>query len=193
MPGQRVRQTMAAAAALIILTGCDSPPVEPPPTGTTTTNPTSTTLRYGAPPVALPLDAARFREDACLSLAPDQRDALNLEVNPDSQVKSMCPFTVRGGSAKIEGYIDFAASGLARLYRANASGSYRGWEPFEIDGYPAVRLLPKERGCHVVVGLSDQTTADIFLEDEGTRSAEEQCVSAAGIATEVLATVRAAG
>jgi hypothetical protein len=126
----------------------------------------------GAPKVENPLDAARFEQNPCELLTPDQAQQLNVpatgEQTEDSTGES-CDWenSQTHGAARVW----FASSdkrGLSSVYREGKGVGWPYFEPLDIDGRPAVAYHTKQKeprdDCSVAVGLSDQLAFDVRVD-----------------------------
>lgn len=198
-------QLAAALTSVLVLAACsDDEPGEtnnPGPPMTPTSSASSASPNPGtakAPPVKEPLDASAFVAEPCKSLTEGQRTDFALEQGePDLSSESgvpgeACMYTNHEAQVRVRVvYTPELKNGLSHLYEQNAAGSWKYWEPTEVDGHPAVIAMDEPPGtdCSLSVGLNDSLYFDVSVlaESGDGRTAAENVASA------VLATIKAGG
>jgi Protein of unknown function (DUF3558) len=176
---------IVAALALIAACGTNQQDTTPP----SDTRPSTDT--EPAPAVDTPLDADAFVAEPCTSLSDTQRTALALDSGTPRDVADgvTCEYRTTSDAAMSVFYSD-RSSGLNFVYRMNEGGAWGLWEPFEVDGYPAVAYTVPDHDdlCSVAVGLSDSL---YFSANADADAADDQCSTAKNLAAEVLTTIKA--
>jgi hypothetical protein len=190
-------------SVVLLLAGCSGAsqnglPIAVPPASTTTSaatdqqGPTSitsstdtSTNRYGAPKVRVPLDATRFLSNPCAALTEQQLPGLN--VNPpgnkgtNAVPNASGPGCVWSRSSAVNflgvAFMVGNKNGLADLYRAHQSGDFRGyWIETTVDDYPAVfENATDDRAdgvCDIAVGISETLAFRVNMQ---TRNGPKPC------------------
>jgi hypothetical protein len=126
----------------------------------------------GAPGVATPLTAEKFRNDPCLALTDQQIQ--QLEVGSGKKTEEAlgmdCIWRKPGDIASINLYfLSNSNEGLSAYYQAHQRGEYDRFEPVgEVAGFPAVFLGDAgdaARGvCYMYIGLSNQLAVQVTVQ-----------------------------
>ena len=176
----------------------DSPDSDPPETSESSSGGLPTD---GAPKVDDPLDTARFQEDPCLSLTPDQSEELNLGGSgspTESALGEACEWRNEATRGRVRiAFFDKSPDGLSAEYRAEKDGKWAYFDELPpIDGLPAVaRDITDDRkngGCPVVVGVTDELTFEVDLQQsEANVGQRGPCEVATDVAEMAITTMRA--
>ena len=188
----RRHRAVAALIPLALLTACTvertgAPTGESTPSVTPSVTP-SFTPSFGAPSVPEPLDDAVFQADPCASLTPAQQ----AEFGEDDGTELSAANGIRCAYTSVSVLYSNKDTGLSYLYGLREDGVWDLWEPFRLDGYPAVAHAQLgQDSCYVAVGLSDTR---YFMVAVPTRRPgdDEACTRAREWAARVLETVKAA-
>jgi hypothetical protein len=186
MKGEHVitrRHVAAALLPLVLLAACTTEE-----TGTPTTAPA--TPSFGAPAVPHPLDIDAFAADPCTSLTPEQQDEFMVDSGNDRTVANgnKCDY---GGGTFMSVLYSTEKSGLSYLYELNEHDIWSRWEPTEVDGYPAVLHVSRNKPevCDVAVGLSDTAYVSVSVL---VSFGDDACPPAEEGAERVMETIKAA-
>lgn len=158
-------------------------------TGAPRTTAPSVTPSFGAPSVADPLDDAAFQADPCASLTPAQQAEFGMDGGNERTVGNgiKCDYS---GAGFVSVLFSNKDTGLSYLYELNEEDLWASWEPFRLDGYPAVTYVdPGRESCDVAVGLSD--TKYFMASVLAAPGDDEACAQAQEWAARVLETVKA--
>lgn len=186
---------VAVTAVLVAVAACSPDMPQSPPS--------STVAVSLAPRVKDPLNIDKIIADPCASLTAQQRIELRLEPGEpfETDRPTGCSHRVDGQPARV--YVAVKSPGgvsLDELYRTQkSSDAMKLWEPFEIDGYPAIRynnkvLLADRSQCFVAVGVNDSRLINVqyvyFPDPVDQAVKEDLCARAEVITRAVLATAR---
>lgn len=119
----------------------------------------------GAPKVTNPIDATKWTQNPCKVVPDDEIKTLGMSKTESS------PTPENNGNGKGCGwhftseaiggsFQNFHGNGLSSPYQSHKSGGLEVFEPFTIDGYPAVaaqqtKVQLRAGGCGVAVGIRD--------------------------------------
>jgi hypothetical protein len=203
----RVRQLLVLTVlAATTLVGCttatagNATPATDPPDSNQPETPAGELPTDGAPKVEDPLDTSRFQEDPCLSLTADQIEELNLGGNgkpAESALGEACEWRNEATRGRVRiAFFEKSPDGLSAEYRAEKDGKWAYFEKLPpVDGLPAVaRDITDDRkngGCPVVVGVSDELTFEVDLQQsEANVGQSDPCEVAVDVAEMAVATMR---
>lgn len=175
----------------------DTPGSTPPETSE---SPSEGLPTDGAPKVDDPLDTSRFQEDPCLSLTSDQSKELNLGSSgspAESELGEACEWRNETTRGRVRiAFFEKSSDGLSAEYRAEKDGKWAYFDELPpIDGLPAVaRDITDDRkngGCPVVVGVSDELTFEVDLQQsEANVGHRDPCEVATDVAEMAVETMR---
>ncbi|MCP2260512.1 Protein of unknown function (DUF3558) [Streptoalloteichus tenebrarius] len=144
------------------------------------------------------LDTAKFQQDPCSVLTAAELQTLRVaakgEVDKDPAPR--CAWSDWRGPSKLDFSVTIAANrqGLAQLYRNK--GNFEHFEPFQVEGYPAVMLDDSRVGmCDVEVAVMDSLSNSVKVQftDDDKAAAVVKCGQTKILATEVMKTLKGGG
>lgn len=154
----------------------------------------------GAPKVANPIDASKWMSNPCGLVSKGQLASLGMSKT------EMAPKPGQNGDSKsctwnwmaesVGGsFQDFHGNGLSSPYQSHKSGGMQVFEPFTIDGYPAVaaqqtKYQMQQGYCGVAVGIRDNLVFFAQMQaDDSSKWHKKPCDAAkkfAGVAMKTL-------
>lgn len=155
--------------------------------------------RYGAPPVANPLDANRFLPKPCTALTPTQLDALGLagpgtsDNTLDRYTGPNCAWAAKDGTPVVMfGFATANKNGLADIYRGHDQGQFPGYFVVTtVDDFPAVftdGVDGRAKGfCTLLTGISDNLAIAV---NEKLDAGKDACEGARRTTSSILDTLR---
>jgi len=170
-----------AIAAVVLLTSCGSTDtghpnseIPRPSSSSTAEVNTSSTAKYGAPPVPNPLDVQTIVENPCSALTKKQinkfpgtlEKSFKSETTRFSDKKTSCAWKFEGDRyslGTIGGGVPLPHDryhGISSIYKARGQNAYEVFRPVEIAGYPAVinnQTDSTDGSCRLSVGLRNDT------------------------------------
>lgn len=184
------RRAAGILVPLALLAACTTErtgtPTSPP---TSPSGPSTDTLDFGTPSVTEPLDGTAFLADPCSGLTPEQQAEFGVGGGTERTVENgpKCDYS---GAEAVSVLFSDKDTGLSYLYGLQESGTWATWEPFELDGYPAVTYVKNAgKTCDVAVGLSDESYFSVAV--PLVPGDDLDCARARDWAARVLETVRA--
>jgi hypothetical protein len=181
MPNPRTA-TFTLLAAGLLVSSCSSQagnatPASPAP-------PSSSGLRFGAPPVPAPLDPAPLEKTPCAAMTEDQVAGLgappkSAQAKPTDPLGPSCTWrfaTDEDGPSSTTGAVftaDPTRGGISGLYGKQQLGGTTRFEPFSANGYPGViynaSTSPPPGSCALAVGIRDDLTYTISVDLDGLK------------------------
>lgn len=187
----RAARYLAVTAVLLAVAACSPDTPQSPPS--------STVAVSLAPRVTDPLNVDKIIADPCASLNAQQRAELRLDPGePYGRDRpAECGYRVAGQSAQAHvAVLSPGGVSLDELYRNQQSRDmWKLWEPFEIDGYPAVRYnqIAEDRSqCWVALGVNDSRLINVLYRDPDGAAKEGACARSEAVVRAVLASARTA-
>ncbi len=160
----------------------------------------------GAPKVKSPLDTTAYQKDPCKVLSSEQLKTAGL-TGPGTSVSTpepSCLWKVPNASGNTGGTLTITFltnalphEGIGSLYGSHAYQAFKVFEPFDIQGYPAVvydlRKDDRNKGqCKLAVGVTDEIAYEVknSLDAPSTPGYADSCSGAKKAAEAALTTMK---